>query len=797
VLRAVPLLIACVPLLGANVAADLARQIREAGLDPAACYRVRDLRLAQEDVRLFFNDGYLLFGRPVNGTRVAAVFAAEDEGGDAEVMILAPHRGERQSLASFTQSPNLNEHFRRALLLSTDGSLDRLYTSIARDPDVRKAPEMAALLSEQWLPVTRNVTASFGVRLVDDLLSPNRAASGLVFAAIRGRELGNFDVLYDPRSREQVMVGQLGERDNRPHYRVWTSFAARSTRTGAPRVYEIPFTTEHYKIEAALGPELDLKGVTQIRIRIGANPLRSLPLEISHRMQVTAARIDGQPAELFSGDSVRASAARGNDNEAFLVIPASDLAAGSQHELEIEHSGNVVIHAGNRVYYVSSRGTWYPKRSGFSTYDLTFRYPKNLTLVTPGEVVEDRTEGETRITRRESRSPIRIAGFNLGEYEKISLTPPGGVIEVYGNKHLEIALQPRMRETIIVPPGPPGISGRTARRPEFVTAMPPPPDPLARMRALANDVAGAFEFMSAQFGPAPLKTLTVSPIPGTFGQGFPGLIYLSTIAYLSPQERPSGMRDQRMQTFFSEILQAHETAHQWWGNVVASGAYQDEWVLESLANYSALMFLEKKKGARALDTVLSDYRDHLTAKDKDGKTVESAGPIIWGVRLESADSLEAWRSITYEKGSWILHMLRKRMGDQQFFNMLGELRRRFELKTLSTDEFRKIAAEFLPPRSSDRALEQFFENWVYSTGVPTLKVKYTVKGVAPKLQVSGTLTQSGVDGDFAAEVPVEISFAKAPAKTVWVRTGADSVPFTAAVTQPPVKVAIGNGILAK
>src|SRR5271169_6315881 len=104
-------------------AAELARSIREAGLDPDQCYRVRDLSFQKEDIKIYLTDGYLIFSRPVEGERRAAVFTAEVEGGDGEVILLPPYRGERQSLSIFTQSPNLDEHFRAALIIFTDGSV--------------------------------------------------------------------------------------------------------------------------------------------------------------------------------------------------------------------------------------------------------------------------------------------------------------------------------------------------------------------------------------------------------------------------------------------------------------------------------------------------------------------------------------------------------------------------------------------------------------------------------------------------------------------------------------------------
>ncbi|HYV61997.1 MAG TPA: hypothetical protein VE958_04955, partial [Bryobacteraceae bacterium] len=85
-------------------ATETARAVRDAGLDPEQCYRVRDLSLFKEDIRLYFNDGYLIFAKPVAGERIAAVFTADVEGGDGEILLLPPVRAERQSLARYTGS---------------------------------------------------------------------------------------------------------------------------------------------------------------------------------------------------------------------------------------------------------------------------------------------------------------------------------------------------------------------------------------------------------------------------------------------------------------------------------------------------------------------------------------------------------------------------------------------------------------------------------------------------------------------------------------------------------------------
>ena len=71
---------------------DLARAIAEISLDPGECYRVRDLTIVKEDARFYLTDGYLIFGKPVAGARVSAVFTADVEGGDAEVLLMPPVR---------------------------------------------------------------------------------------------------------------------------------------------------------------------------------------------------------------------------------------------------------------------------------------------------------------------------------------------------------------------------------------------------------------------------------------------------------------------------------------------------------------------------------------------------------------------------------------------------------------------------------------------------------------------------------------------------------------------------------
>jgi hypothetical protein len=777
-------LLSGLPLIG-GPAGDLARALHENTLDRDACYRVRDLTLIKEDIRIFLTDGYLIFSKPVAGRPVAAVFTtAAVESGDAEVILRPPTLAERRSLASYTGSPTLDEHFQSALFLFTGDEYQDLLAQIPNNPANRKVPEVGALLDEQWAPTLRAFNTSYDTRLVLDLLhAPGRKAD-FFSAALRSAKSGSFELVYDSENPDQVAAGQVAERNNKYYFDVWTHFPARSSRGNRPPE---PLRVElnDFRIRANVDSDLSLSAVTRVKVKTPIEGMRIVPFEIAREMQVTEVKVDGMPAEVLQHEGEGLNPRRG-ENVLLLVMPPAALHAGTEYEFEFQHNGKVIVPAGDRIFYVTARANWYPAFGPqFATYDLTFRYPRDLELVTPGDIVEDRTEGEWRITRRRPSAPIRMAGFNLGDYAHAQVERAGYVVDVCANRSLEPALQPR--PIVSMPAAPPR---RPSSRNVFSEiGIPPSPmvDPLARLQYLASEIGASIEFMASKFGPPALAHLTVSPIPGNFGQGYPGLIYLSTRAYVKTPSTPLAKSDE---LFFDELLQAHETAHQWWGGQISSGSYRDEWLMEALANYSALLYLEKSKGKHDVETLLDTYRDQLLAKRDDGEPVDSAGPIVMGARLESSLEPRAWQAITYGKGSWIIQMLRQQMGDERFFSLLAELIKRFGHRDLSTEDFRATAAEFLPPKSDDPKLEAFFDQWVYSTGIPNLKLTYSVKGAAPSWRLVGTLTQTEVPEDFSVLTPVEIQLARGKTITQWVRSSSDPVTFTVKLTQPPLKAVL-------
>ena len=777
-------LLASVRLLTAGVATDLAREFQALSLDPDECYRVIDLNLTKEDIKIYLTSGYLIFSKPIRGFRQGAVFVASTDAGDAEVLLLPPSRTERLSLATFTQYPNLEEHFSAAAFLFTDSTAGELLSRIDANPSAKKIPELGKTILDQWNPLLRHLADTFETSLVHDTLTNDRK-SGFFYAAISGNKLGNFDLLYDPQIQEQIYIGKLAYRDNRSYFDSWSSFPSRSMRNGAaaPSPHAV---LGDFRIESTIGDDLKLTSVTRARLTLkqgGEGPLR---FSISPNMHVTRASIDGNPVEIFNRESLPSNVIAGAEDSEFLLIPSAPLDPNKPHELEIHHEGEVIHKAGDGVYYVNSRGTWYPRMgTEFATYDLTFRYPRNLTLVATGGVVEDRTEGDWRITRRKTESPIRFAGFNLGDFQSATINENGYRIDVYANRHVEAALEPK-RPPLPEEVTPPAVARPRRRDPrELLPDVPLPLDPAGRFARVEKDVVETLDFMTKEFGPPATRNLSITPIPASFGQGFPGLVYLSTLAYLNPQQRPAGLQASYPETFYSELLEPHEIAHQWWGNLITPASYRDEWLIESLANYCALLLLEKNKGVKALNDVLDDYRNRLLSKTENGRTLESSGPITWGRRLQSSLAPNAWQVVAYQKGTWVIHMLRRQLGDENFYSLLREAATRYRFSPISTDQFRELAQAYTPPKSKDRTLRNFFENWVDGTGIPAVKLSYSWSGG----KLTGALSQANAGDDFTALVPVEVQTARQKA-VYWLPTGDDPVPFSIALPAPPVRVAL-------
>ncbi len=701
-------------------AARIAGALGHIEVDSQQAYHVRDLEISRGDIKIYLTDGILAFATPIAGRAIAAVFtAALSETGDAEVLLLPPQRSERASLASFTNTPNLDEHFGSALFVFSDGTAKELESQL-QQATMRPDPGAAPQLAGSFNPILRNICTQIDVSLVEALLDNHSQANGFFYAVIGGRHLGSFDVSYQPDEFEPVSIGQVSASDKQ--YKLWSSFRPRHL----PPFIPPPPRISDYKIDATIQRDLSLSATAGFIVQATARNGRVLSFNLSEHLQVESASIDGQTVEVFQQASPRLAGLKRSGT--FLIVAPAALRPGARYQVQVRYQGSVIRQTATG-YFVDDRTTWYPFRGPMlTTFDLTFHCPEQLHLVSTGEPVSEAVVNGIRTVHRKTQVPEALAGFNLGDYEIRSFDQGRYRIDLYIERSAEHVLDTN----------------------------------------LAKETADVLDQYSQRWSGLPIHSLAVSPIDGYFGQGFPGLIYLSNISYIRPQDRPAALRDSRMNIFFSDLLLPHEVAHQWWGNIVRQSDYRTGWLTEAMANDSALQYLERFKGKTAVDAVLNSYREDLMSP-VNGKPIESAGPIDFGQRLIETANFAVWHVITYEKGSWILRMLRERLGEDGFTRLQVRMLQDFAAKPISNEDFRELASTFVPAGQPDHSLVLFFDTWVYSTGVPKLTLRRSGRNF--------NLNVSGVADDFSVDVPLRCKLPDGKEQTDWVRavTGANAI----------------------
>lgn len=730
-------------------AAPLLRELQRVGPNPRHTYKVVDLYLRRDAVRLHLKHGTLVFLQPVAGRVTGAVFE-----GAGEVLVVPPARAERQQLVKFTGSPILTESFATAYFRFSDGTFTELRDQIRSG---RGRPAHAPDLAERLIPLMVSLNRPHSVRLLLDFLDP---PTPYFYAAIQGQRLGSFDVLVDDRRFEQVLVGQVRWWKGKRYYDVWCSFAKRE---GSPS--PLPVRVVAHRIHATITPGRDLEALCDVDLELPRPGPRALIFELSrflHVAEVTERAADetAEPIEFFQNATLSAEEARYRGSDVVLVVlpartePTPSEATSERRTLHFRYRGQVISDVGNGVLYVGARGSWYPKIDAGAPahYELRFRLPRSLVLVATGTLRDTREESGWKKSLWVTEVPLPLAAFNVGNYESLQVTRGPVRITAYANRQREkqMALSPDQAADLS-PPQP--------------ATQPLGASPTGLLEEVANDVADALVTYSELFGPFPYPELQVSQIPGTFGQGYPGLLYLSTFSFLPDVDQARMGLTERQRKLFTLLTPAHETAHQWWGNGVRFRDYRDQWLAEGLASYSAMLYLERQPGGPAVVRKwLEQYRADLLKKDEEDVPLDATGALTLGRRLDSSRSPEGYVRLIYSKAPWVLHMLRELLRDPKtgsdavFLGGLRGLATRKDEQPLTSGGFQQQFEAALPPYAdveNTGRLDWFFQQWVYDTGIPRYKLRWKLRGNPRRgWRVEGTIEQSGVPDLFTMPVPV-------------------------------------------
>jgi aminopeptidase N len=239
----------------------------------------------------------------------------------------------------------------------------------------------------------------------------------------------------------------------------------------------------------------------------------------------------------------------------------------------------------------------------------------------------------------------------------------------------------------------------------------------------------ALEFFSESIGPYAYEKLANVQSASVRG----GMEAATAIFY--GQDLVSGARDPRLR----DVI-VHEIAHQWWGNSVTEADWDEVWLSEGFATYFTLLFREHAYGRDDFLRGLENARLQVLAFHQ-----KEPGYRIVHENLD--DMARVTSSQTYQKGAWVLHMLRGVTGDEAFWLGVRAYYAEFASKNATTDDFRRAMEE-----ASGLDLKRFFRQWLERGDLPRVEGGWRYTGSS--LEIDLRQTQEGEP--FELEIPVAI-----------------------------------------
>lgn len=240
----------------------------------------------------------------------------------------------------------------------------------------------------------------------------------------------------------------------------------------------------------------------------------------------------------------------------------------------------------------------------------------------------------------------------------------------------------------------------------------------------------ALEFYSEYVGPFSYEKLANIQSNSVSG----GMEAASAILYSA-----SSVKGDRNTRWRNVVI--HEIAHQWFGNAVTEYDWDDIWLSEGFATYFTLLFIEHEYGRDA-------FVDGLISSQKRVDAFYEKNPKYTIIHDNLKDMKDVTSSQTYQKGSWILHMLRGLVGTDTFWKGIQVYYKKYKDLNATTADFKRVMEEV-----SGRDLTIFFEQWLYKPG--TLNLKGNWKYNKRKGEVTVEFNQVQKDGS-VFEMPLEI-----------------------------------------
>jgi hypothetical protein len=500
--------------------------------------------------------------------------------------------------------------------------------------------------------------------------------------------------------------------------------------------YGLEVDLRDFNREMGLKARVDLtarRTVRAVPFSIGESLSASQSMRLEKQLRLKSARMNGQDLAFVQEDW----------EGGFTVFLPAALSAGQAASLELDIAGDFID--GHPLvaecFYPLSNVAWLP-RHGYldrATFDITYRHRKHERIASIGSRTSeaaDPADPNMMITRYVMTQPVALAVFALGPFE-------------------------RRAETVKWDGGDAPIPLEFNSVPFRVLRNYQGPKDLNAPFVLA-ELSNAVRYFAAMFGSYPYPTFSAAFHPFGFGQGFPSLLMVP----------PTQFGEKYTYSFI-----AHETAHQWWGNIVAWRSYRDQWLSEGFAEYSGMLYTGRRDPKpESVATLIREARERLrnpprTAVGVGSGRLNDVGPIVLGLRLRSSKSADAYQALVYAKGALVLRMLHFLMtdpasgNDKAFTDMMTAFVERHRNGTASTADFERAATEHFVKTPIARKygltdLRWFFVPWTERTELPSYTLEYQLADQDGGVMLTGTLTQdNAVEGQFMP-LPLLLTFDK-------------------------------------
>jgi hypothetical protein len=748
----------------------LYRGMRES---PAAdSLQVENVVLHRDNGTITLKSGTLTFAAKAQGRDVSAAF-----NGDGEFTFDPATPIEKEHLRILTDQETVKETFDRAFFSFSDRAGEEIRDQARKPGSDAKAAEVLRDYRKRLrnrIETPRSMTEAMvnsdsmdnlEADLLADLYNPSQA--GFFNAYLHGKKHGDLRFFVRPRgvlpdlSPEEVAILNVDADVDQEGiwYLAHLKSEIQAGKASSDEDHRV-VRAESYKMETAIGKNDHLSATAALKLRAVTNGDRVIKLGLLPRLRVTRVSSGGKEIAYIQQEW--------REDGSFYVIMPEAMARDSVRDVLVEYQGDRVIRKeGGGNFSVGARESWYPSLNAFhdhSNYDLTFKVPKQYTMVSVGKLVKEWKEQDYACTQWVSDAPIAVAGFNYGLFKKKEVTDPQlkFTLEGYATSELPDYLR-----------GAEEIGGMSPQR---------------LIDGTLAEAQNAMRIYTAWFGKSEFSRIAITQQPAfNYGQSWPSLVYLPLSAFLDSTQRYRlmGGINSRLTDFVDEVT-SHEVSHQWWGHMVGWSSYHDQWLSEGFAEFSAGLYLQlTEKSSEKYLKYWEHAQKTITEKNNFGRRANDAGPVWMGLRLNSYKNENAYSSVVYRKGGYVLHMLRSLMwdskeGDKPFIEMMKDFVAQHMNGSASTESFQRVVEKHMVPAmnlTGDGKMDWFFSEWVYGTALPKYKFDYTVTAEADgKWMLHANLTQSEVPANFVMQVPVFLDFDGTPRRLGQIRiTGSSTV----------------------